>query len=64
MQEAEKLSILKDLISINTVNDNEEQIANYLADLFDKHHVKNEVINQFEKRSNIVAEIGHDSGKV
>lgn len=64
MQEAEKLSILKDLISINTVNDNEEQIANYLSALFDKHHVKNEVIDQFEKRSNIVAEIGHDSGKV
>ncbi|MHA8111375.1 M20/M25/M40 family metallo-hydrolase [Lactobacillaceae bacterium Melli_B4] len=62
MKEQERLSILKKLVSINTVADNEATVANYLKQLFDEHGIKNEIVEQLPGRSNLVAEIGDGNG--
>lgn len=64
MDKETKLQILKDLVSINTVDANENEVAEYLASLFDNYDIGYEVIKQFDNRSNLVAEIGHDNDKV
>lgn len=55
----QKLDILKDLISINSVNDNEKEVATYIQDLFAKHDIKAELTNVNGNRANLVAEIGN-----
>ncbi|RRJ19221.1 succinyl-diaminopimelate desuccinylase, partial [Pseudomonas aeruginosa] len=39
----EQLQILKDLIEIKTVNDNEIEVAKYLQSLLQKHGIKAEI---------------------
>lgn len=59
----EKVQILKDIVEIQTVNDNEIEVAEYLKDLFSKHDIDSEIIKlkDSDTRANLVAEIG--SGK-
>ena len=61
MEKAEKVQILRDLVSINTVGGNELEAAQYLKSVFDKYGIKNEVRPLQDNRANLVAEIG--SGK-
>lgn len=58
MEKAESLNILSKMISIQTVNDNEQDLAVYIKQLFDEHHIFCEIIPYQGNRANLVAEIG------
>ncbi|WP_125714193.1 M20/M25/M40 family metallo-hydrolase [Companilactobacillus kedongensis] len=64
MEKSEKLSILDDLIKLKTVNGNEEIVANYLKELFDKHDIKTELVKNSENRMNLIASINNGADKV
>lgn len=40
MEKADKIKILQDLVSINTVNGNELAVATYLQQVFAEHGIK------------------------
>ncbi|SCS38694.1 ArgE/DapE family deacylase [Staphylococcus caeli] len=61
--ETEKVKILKDLVSIQSVNDNEIEVCNYLKDLLSKHGIDSKIIKISDSRANLVTEIG-ESGPV
>lgn len=56
--EEEKLQILADLIAMESVNENEIEVANYLKDLFATYAIDSEIIPVTDTRVNLVAEIG------
>ncbi|SCC00758.1 ArgE/DapE family deacylase [Weissella bombi] len=60
MQEEQKLSILKDIIAIQSVNDHERDVAVYLKKLFDEAGIKNDILplGDSKTRANLVAELG------
>ncbi|MCL8494969.1 ArgE/DapE family deacylase [Apilactobacillus sp. F1] len=64
MEKEEQLQVLKDLVAFNTVDANERDIADYLSQLFKKHGIASEIVDQFDNRSNLVAHIGSSSKKV
>ena len=57
----DKISLLKDLVAIKSVNGNEIEVATYLKDVLNKHQIEAEVIEVDEGRANLVAEIGSGS---
>lgn len=57
----EKIQILDDLIAIESVNENEIEVANYLKELFAQYDINSEIVPVTDTRVNLVAEIG--SGK-
>ncbi|RNH48420.1 ArgE/DapE family deacylase [Staphylococcus aureus] len=59
--EKEKIQLLADIVELQTENNNEIDVCNYLTDLFDKYDIKSEILKVNEHRANIVAEIGNDS---
>ncbi|HDA9350296.1 TPA: ArgE/DapE family deacylase [Staphylococcus aureus] len=59
--EKEKIQLLADIVELQTENNNEIDVCNYLTDLFDKYDIKSEVLKVNEHRANIVAEIGNGS---
>lgn len=59
--EKEKLTLLSDIVEINTVNDNEMEVATYLKDLFEAHHIKAEIDTVEGQRANLIATIGSGS---
>lgn len=63
MEKSEKLSILDDLIKLETVNGNEELVANYLEKLFDKYQIKTELVKNDEHRFNLIASINNGADK-
>ena len=66
MTKEEQLTVLKKIISIQTVNQNEAELANYIADLFQPYvgaGVKIEKVNYAPGRDNLVVTIGN-GGKV
>ncbi|MFQ9604916.1 MAG: ArgE/DapE family deacylase, partial [Staphylococcus aureus] len=48
-------------VELQTENNNEIDVCNYLKDLFDKYDIKSEILKVNEHRANIVAEIGNGS---
>ncbi|SUL37195.1 succinyl-diaminopimelate desuccinylase [Staphylococcus aureus] len=56
-----KNSLLADIVELQTENNNEIDVCNYLTDLFDKYDIKSEILKVNEHRANIVAEIGNGS---
>jgi len=62
MDKAERLSILDDLIKLQTVNDHEEIVANYLKKLFEKNGIKSELVKYDENRYNLIATIKKGDG--
>ncbi|HGZ9594078.1 TPA: ArgE/DapE family deacylase, partial [Staphylococcus aureus] len=50
-----------DIVELQTENNNEIDVCNYLKDLFDKYDIKSEILKVNEHRANIVAEIGNGS---
>ncbi|MEL1268255.1 ArgE/DapE family deacylase, partial [Staphylococcus aureus] len=50
-----------DIVELQTENNNEIYVCNYLTDLFDKYDIKSEILKVNEHRANIVAEIGNGS---
>ncbi|HDZ7566775.1 TPA: ArgE/DapE family deacylase [Staphylococcus aureus] len=59
--EKEKIQLLADIVELQTENNNEIDVCNYLKDLFDKYDIKSEILKVNEHRANIVAEIGNGS---
>lgn len=59
--ENQSLDILKDLVAINSVGDNELTVAKYLQDLLAKYDIKSQIKDVHNNRANLIAEIG--SGK-
>ncbi|MBO8807047.1 ArgE/DapE family deacylase [Staphylococcus aureus] len=59
--EKEKIQLLADIVELQTENNNEIDVCNYLTDLFDKYDNKSEILKVNEHRANIVAEIGNGS---
>ncbi|HFJ5420621.1 TPA: ArgE/DapE family deacylase [Staphylococcus aureus] len=59
--ENEKIQLLADIVELQTENNNEIDVCNYLKDLFDKYDIKSEILKVNEHRANIVAEIGNGS---
>ncbi|HDX1553724.1 TPA: ArgE/DapE family deacylase, partial [Staphylococcus aureus] len=53
--------LLADIVELQTENNNEIDVCNYLTDLFDKYDIKSEILKVNEHRANIVAEIGNGS---
>ncbi|HDC7054915.1 TPA: ArgE/DapE family deacylase, partial [Staphylococcus aureus] len=49
------------IVELQTENNNEIDVCNYLTDLFDKYDIKSEILKVNEHRANIVAEIGNGS---
>lgn len=58
--EKDKLNLLKDLVKIESVNDNELEVCQYLHKLFQQHDINSEIIQLNDTRANLVAEIGTD----
>lgn len=56
-----KIQLLADIVELQTENNNEIDVCNYLKDLFDKYDIKSEILKVNEHRANIVAEIGNGS---
>ncbi|EVZ89606.1 ArgE/DapE family deacylase [Staphylococcus aureus] len=59
--EKEKIQLLADIVELQTENNNEIDVCNYLTDLFDKYDIKSEILKVNEHRANIVAEIANGS---
>ena len=57
----EKIQLLADIVELQTENNNEIDVCNYLKDLFDKYDIKSEILKVNEHRANFVAEIGSGS---
>lgn len=53
-----KLKLLADLIGFQSVNDHELEVAQYLQQLLQQHHIKSQVLLLTPTRANLVAEIG------
>jgi len=66
MKKKEKISILQDMIRIQSVNDNEKDIAKYLQTLLNNYGIDSELIpwNDSTTRSNLVATVKKGEGKV
>jgi len=60
LSEQTRLQILADLIKIQSVNDNELAVAQYLQQLFHQHHIEAKIIPFTDTRANLVVEIGSD----
>lgn len=58
MQQREKIKVLTDLIAIKSVNDNELEVAQYLAKFLSKHGIKTKIDPFGNRRANLIAEIG------
>ncbi|MCH4414054.1 ArgE/DapE family deacylase, partial [Staphylococcus haemolyticus] len=54
----EKVNILRDIININTVNDNEIEVAQYLQRLFEQYHIESHIDQINDTRANLIATIG------
>lgn len=52
---------MSDIVEINSVNDNEIEVATYLKDLFEAHHINAEIDVIEGKRANLIATIGGGS---
>lgn len=64
MNHEEKIRVLKDLVQIKSVNENEEEVANYLKNLFKKHEIDSTLVNYSPGRSSLVAELSNGEGRV
>lgn len=58
MKTEEKLSILKDIVSIDTQDKDEKSVADYLASLLEKHGIHSRNIEVTPGRDNLIASFG------
>lgn len=64
MEDSVKLSILQELIQINTVNGHEQPAAEYLKQVLSDHGIESDLIALAAGRTNLVAEVGEQEGPV
>lgn len=55
MKQQERISILQDIVKMNTVNGNEKLVADYLQKLFEKQGIACEQIEYSENRNQLIA---------
>ncbi len=61
----QKIKYLQDIVQIKTVNDNEEEVANYLADLLKEYGIDSYGVKYDEGRVSLVADVkGQEEGKL
>ncbi|GKS37236.1 ArgE/DapE family deacylase [Staphylococcus argenteus] len=59
--EKEKIQLLADIVELQTENNNEIEVCEYLKDLLAKYNIDSKILNVNDQRANIVAEIGTGS---
>ncbi|WP_277851723.1 M20/M25/M40 family metallo-hydrolase [Latilactobacillus curvatus] len=64
MEKTEKIAILEKLVSIDTTDQAEGVIADYLADLFAQHGIHTEKVASKPGHENLVAYLGEATDKV
>ncbi|WP_088810056.1 MULTISPECIES: ArgE/DapE family deacylase [Listeria] len=64
MERQEKIQILKDIVSIDSTNGNEEAVADYLAAVLSRHGIQSQKVMFAEKRANLISRIGNPNGRV
>ncbi|WP_339181073.1 ArgE/DapE family deacylase [Oceanobacillus sp. FSL W7-1293] len=64
MNKEERIKVLQDIIKIKSVNDNESEVADYFAELFQKHGIESEKVKYSEGRESLVATYKKGDGKV
>lgn len=64
MNREERVKVLQDIVKIETVNENEKAVADYLGKLFADHGIESEHVANSETRHNLVAEYSKGEGKV
>lgn len=57
----ERVDILSNIVNINSVNDNEIEVAQYLKELFEAHGIETEIDEITQTRVNLIAKIGSGS---
>lgn len=62
MDKAQRLSVLDDLIKLETVNGNEEIVANYLKNLFEQNGIATELNKYDDNRYNLITSIKKGNG--
>lgn len=63
MEKEQKIQILQDIVKIKSVNANEKEVADYLADVFAKYDIETQQVEYAEGRNNLIADFGSDEGK-
>ena len=60
LSEKERIKILSDIIEIQSINDNEIEVAQYLQKLFSSYDIKSDIVklDGSDTRADLVAEIG------
>lgn len=58
VSDQEKIKLLSDLIGIQSVNDHEQVVADYIANYFDRHGIRSTQVPVAPGRVNLVASIG------
>lgn len=58
MNKEERIKIFTDILAINSVNDNEGAVHEYLATLLNSHGIKTQLFEERPGRKSLVAEIG------
>ena len=58
VSDQEKVKLLSDLIAIQSVNDHEQVVADYIANYFDRHGIRSTQVPVAPGRVNLVASIG------
>lgn len=64
MEDSVKLSILQELIQINTVNGHEQPATEYLKQVLSDHGIEANLVALAAGRTNLVAEVGTENGPV
>ncbi|OQO70233.1 succinyl-diaminopimelate desuccinylase [Enterococcus villorum] len=55
MEKEEKISILQEIVRINSVNGNEGEVAEYLKQLLNRHGIEGKIVSYSDGRDNLVA---------
>ena len=64
MDDQAKIALLQKVIQFNTVNGNEQPLAEYLKEVRAQHHIDSQLVKFADNRTCLVAEIGNQPGKV
>lgn len=64
MDDQAKIALLQKVIQFNTVNGNEQPLAEYLKEVLAQHHIDSQLVKFADNRTCLVAEIGNQPGKV
>ncbi len=63
MEKDKRIEILLDMLRINTENDREAEVAEYISAILAEHGIASELVNHAPGRASLVAEISNGEGK-